>query len=83
MLPQLRMMSTALASTSSLTGYKALVCLYFNGGNDSWNMLVPFDTRGSTYTQRHAADRIQTEPADWVCFRPERRSSQKVTDSSD
>ena len=51
MVPQLRMMSTALASTSSLTGYKALICLYLNGGNDSWNMLVPFDaTRFNTYT---------------------------------
>jgi uncharacterized protein (DUF1501 family) len=41
--PQLRMMGTALANTRSLTGYKALVCLYLSGGNDSWNMLVPFD----------------------------------------
>lgn len=44
MIPQLRMMGTALASTSALSGYKALVCIYLNGGNDSWNMLVPFDT---------------------------------------
>ncbi len=47
LMPQLRMMNTALASTSSLTGYKALVCVYLNGGNDSWNMLVPFDSNGS------------------------------------
>ena len=50
MIPQLRMMSTALAS-SPLTGYKALVCLYLSGGNDSWNMVVPFDsTRFATYS---------------------------------
>ena len=29
------------ASASSLTDYKALVCLFLNGGNDSFNMLVP------------------------------------------
>ncbi len=43
MFPQLRMIGTALASTRALTGYKALVCVYLSGGNDSWNMLVPFD----------------------------------------
>ena len=51
MIPQLRMMGTALASTSSFTDYKALVCLYLNGGNDSWNLVVPFDAaRFGTYT---------------------------------
>lgn len=44
MIPQMRMMGTALASTSALSGYKALVCVYLAGGNDSWNMLVPNDT---------------------------------------
>ena len=29
------------ASASNLTDYKALVCLFLNGGNDSFNMLVP------------------------------------------
>ena len=29
------------ASASNLTDYKALVCLFLNGGNDSYNMLVP------------------------------------------
>ncbi|MBC6942686.1 MAG: DUF1501 domain-containing protein [Xanthomonadales bacterium] len=41
--PQLRMIGTALAATRDLTGYKALVCVYLSGGNDSWNMLVPND----------------------------------------
>jgi uncharacterized protein (DUF1501 family) len=50
LIPQLRMMSTALAA-SPLSGYKALVCVYLNGGNDGWNLMVPFDaTRFSTYT---------------------------------
>lgn len=43
MVPQLRMIGTALANTRSLTGYRALVCVYLSGGNDSWNMLVPYD----------------------------------------
>ena len=29
------------ASASNLPDYKALVCLFLNGGNDSFNMLVP------------------------------------------
>lgn len=45
LVPQLRMMGTALAAAapSSLSGYKALVCVYLSGGNDAWNMLVPYD----------------------------------------
>src|SRR5579871_5407587 len=51
LIPQLRMMGTALASTATFSDYKALVCVYLSGGNDSWNMLVPFDTnRFNTYT---------------------------------
>jgi uncharacterized protein (DUF1501 family) len=50
LIPQLRMMSTALAA-SPLSGYKALVCVYLNGGNDGWNLMVPFDAqRFATYT---------------------------------
>jgi len=48
--PQLRMMGSALAATSS-SGYRALVCVYLAGGNDAWNMLVPYDaTRFGVYT---------------------------------
>jgi uncharacterized protein (DUF1501 family) len=39
-IPQLGMMGTALASVQP-TGYKALVCIYLEGGNDSFNMLIP------------------------------------------
>ena len=52
MLPQLRMMGSALAATtpSALSGYKALVCVYLAGGNDAWNMVVPYDqSRYDTY----------------------------------
>jgi uncharacterized protein (DUF1501 family) len=40
--PQLSMLGTALAQ-SSITGYKALVCLYLGGGSDSFNLLIPTD----------------------------------------
>ncbi|MBL0163213.1 MAG: twin-arginine translocation signal domain-containing protein [Xanthomonadales bacterium] len=36
LLPQLNLISSALAQTS-VPGYKALVCVYFAGGNDAWN----------------------------------------------
>ena len=38
---QLRMTSTAAAAESGGDDYKALVCLFLAGGNDSFNMLVP------------------------------------------
>jgi len=44
MIPQLRMIGSALANTKALSGYKALVCIYLSGGNDAWNLVVPFDT---------------------------------------
>ncbi len=46
LLPQLRMMGTALAAAprSTLTGYRAIVCVYLAGGNDAWNTLVPYDS---------------------------------------
>lgn len=37
--PQLGLIPAALAQ--SAPGYKALVCLYLGGGNDSWNLLMP------------------------------------------
>lgn len=61
--PQLAMISTALAQ-SSITGYKALVCLYMGGGCDSFNVLVPTNparhdeyiaARGGLYTGNAAA----------------------------
>ena len=62
MIPQLRMIGNALANTKSLSGYKALVCIYLSGGNDSWNLMVPFDTtRYNTYaTARGGVYNAQT-----------------------
>ncbi len=38
----------AVGSSGMTTGYKALVCILFDGGNDSYNMLMP---RGSEYSE--------------------------------
>lgn len=41
----LTLMNQALAQTSSrFDDYKALVCIFLHGGNDSFNMLIPNDT---------------------------------------
>lgn len=37
--PQLNLIPAALAQAQP--GYKALVCLFLAGGNDSWNLLIP------------------------------------------
>ena len=43
MIPQLRLMQSALAATAGDPSYKALVCVFLNGGSDSYNWLVPTD----------------------------------------
>lgn len=43
MLPQLELVGRAMAlSPAALTGYRATVCIFLLGGNDSFNMLVPY-----------------------------------------
>lgn len=48
----LRLMQTALAqSGGSYPDYKALICVFLNGGNDGNNLVIPFDTeRYGTYS---------------------------------
>jgi len=41
MFPQLQLMGHALAATPSAGEYRALVCIFLFGGNDSYNMLIP------------------------------------------
>src|SRR5258705_12872735 len=43
-------MVTAYAQTTS--DYRALVCVFFFGGNDSNNMVVPIDSRYAAYRTR-------------------------------
>ena len=40
----LSLINSAMAQTGVNTGYKALVCLFLSGGNDSNNWIVPTDT---------------------------------------
>ncbi|MBX7209730.1 MAG: DUF1501 domain-containing protein [Verrucomicrobiaceae bacterium] len=39
----LRLINSAMATQPALTGYKALVCVFLSGGNDSNNWIVPTD----------------------------------------
>jgi uncharacterized protein (DUF1501 family) len=88
MVPQLRMMGTAMAETASLTGYKALVCIYLQGGNDSWNLVVPWDSNGSNQrfdvyaAARNGVYNSQSNPGGLALARPA-SGNQIVTDRSD
>src|SRR3989441_8406368 len=42
-------MMSALAAGPTCTGYKALVCIFLFGGNDSNNLIVPMDSRFAQY----------------------------------
>ncbi|MEM9081061.1 MAG: DUF1501 domain-containing protein [Verrucomicrobiota bacterium] len=50
----LRMTNTVVAASSGSNDYKALVCFFFGGGNDSFNMLAP---KGATEYAEYAATR--------------------------
>lgn len=43
LLPQLELVGRALAQTPG-NDYRALVCIFLFGGNDSFNMLIPYDS---------------------------------------
>lgn len=58
LLPQLEMVGRALAADPGPNDYRALVCIFLFGGNDSFNMLIPHEQaeynaystcRGGTY----------------------------------
>jgi uncharacterized protein (DUF1501 family) len=38
--------SSGVAAATTLSSYKALVCVFLYGGNDANNTLIPFDTKG-------------------------------------
>jgi len=55
LMTQFGMLNSALAQSCTgyapVSDYKALVCLFLLGGNDSWNMLIPSDSaRYATYS---------------------------------
>ncbi len=53
----LRLINNAVAATN-VSDYKALVCLFLNGGNDGSNMLIPFDTERYTTYRGIRGDRL-------------------------
>ena len=64
LLPQLNLISSALAQ-AAVPGYKALVCVYLAGGNDAWNLLMPYDqARYDVYkTSRSGEYNASSNPA--------------------
>ena len=58
----LRLMSAAMAAGPALTDYKALICLYLGGGNDSDNMLIPYS--GASRTQYDTHRQVVAIPAE-------------------
>ena len=88
MIPQLRMIGSALANTSSLTGYRALVCIYLSGGNDAWNVVVPYDnTRYNVYALARSGVYTTTgsnpNPGGLGLAQPSSGSTQLITDGND
>lgn len=63
--PQLNLLSAALAASKGGTGYRALVCVYLDGGNDSWNLLIPgtLAEHAKYATARNDLYNRQTNPA--------------------
>ncbi|WP_256200423.1 hypothetical protein [Verrucomicrobium spinosum] len=59
-LAHLKLMQGALNAQSGGSGYKALVCVFLNGGNDSNNMLLPFT--GTARTDYEAGRGVLTIP---------------------
>jgi uncharacterized protein (DUF1501 family) len=55
-------LANSLAAQTTPSDYKALVCLFLSGGNDSFNMLVP--TTGAEYTAYADARRNLAIPRD-------------------
>jgi uncharacterized protein (DUF1501 family) len=49
-LRDLRFINTAAAQSAPLTGYKALVCIFLSGGNDSNNVIIPVGSEYSNYS---------------------------------
>ncbi len=83
LLPQLRMMGTALAGTP-LPGYKALVCIYLAGGNDSWNLVVPHDaSRFGVYSTARNGVFSGSNTGGLALANPADGDPQIVTDNAD
>jgi uncharacterized protein (DUF1501 family) len=73
-LTDLRLIQNALAQSSGggqFSDYKALVCFFFNGGNDANNMLIPFTPAEYTaYSAARTAVALWDDPANVTTANP-------------
>jgi uncharacterized protein (DUF1501 family) len=58
------------ASAQTVSDYKALVCVFLFGGNDSNNMVIPYDNYGSYSAVRTAASNINIPQAQLLQISP-------------
>lgn len=82
-IPQLELISSA-AAQATVPGYRALVCVYLAGGNDAWNMVVPYDqTRYDVYrTSRSGTYDANTNPGGLALARPT-NTNQNIVNGTD
>lgn len=85
LLPQLGLIPAAAAQTTGGTvpGYRALVCVYFAGGNDSWNMLMPYDeARHAVYTTSRSGVYDATTNPGGLAYSRAQLAAHQITDSA-
>ena len=62
---------SALAEETAVTNYRALVCVFMFGGNDSNNMIIPLDTAGWTnYTNARSAPGLALSQSSLLKIKP-------------
>ncbi len=83
LLPQLDLISSA-AAQGTVPGYRALVCVYLAGGNDAWNMVVPYDqARYNVYSaSRSGVYNATSNPGGLALARPG-NTNQNITNNAD
>jgi uncharacterized protein (DUF1501 family) len=60
----------ALAQTAAANDYRALVCIFLNGGNDGNNMIVPLDSEFNAYNSVRSASTLALSQASLLPVNP-------------